>query len=81
MIGAVIAGLAFFGAMEATGNVIAIHAWPAYGAAFPTRAFTLPMLLARQASGATLTILAGCLVSTIARRDQRTVLLELASQI
>jgi len=73
-IGAVIAGPAFFIAMEAIGNVIAIHAWPAYAAAFPTRAFTLPMLLARQASGVTLTIVAGCLVSIIARRDQLAVL-------
>ena len=69
-VSSVIAGLLMFFLLSFLASLAAKSLWPAYAAAVPDRAYTLPMQLARLATGAIATVVAGWLASTIARDRQ-----------
>jgi hypothetical protein len=66
----VLAGLVAFVVTTAIANWIARSIWPDYAAAVPSRAYTLPMLLARLTAGMAATIGAGWLASKIEQARQ-----------
>jgi hypothetical protein len=74
-IGAILAGLAAFAALELIAGQIAKAIWPAYAMAFPTRAYTLDMLLARQSVGMLCALTAGASAAWIDRGAKQTVLM------
>ena len=73
-ISAIVAGLVCSLALAYLCNLVTLNVWADYAAAFPNRAFTLPMLLSRHAVGLAVMIASGFVVSAIARQDQRPVL-------
>jgi hypothetical protein len=73
-IGSVLAGLAGFLLLEFTLGLIARGLWPAYALAYPTRAYTLPVLLARLGTGAAMTLATGALAAKLGRRGPPTAL-------
>ncbi len=75
MIGAILAGLAAFAALEVILSLVARATWPAYALAFPTRAYSLDMLLARQAAGMVCTIATGAVAAWVSRGANRPVLI------
>ena len=72
-IGAIVAGFIVWITLEALLHLAAILVWPDYAAAAPTRDFNLPMLIARLASGAAITLIAGATVTRISGYDNRAV--------
>jgi hypothetical protein len=74
-IGAILAGLAAFAALEIFAGQLARSVWPAYAVAFPTRAYTLDMLLARQAVGMLCTLAAGAAAAWVGRGAKQTVVI------
>ncbi len=72
---AIVAGLATFTVVEVIASQIARTMWPAYALAFPTRAYTLDMLLARQAAGMLCAISAGAVAAQVSKGNKRSVLL------
>jgi hypothetical protein len=70
---AVLAGLIGWMAFATLCGLVLRVAWPAYVAAEPMFAFTLPMLAARLAIGAASTIVGGGIVTWIARGQSRAV--------
>ncbi len=56
-------------------SLLARATWPAYALAFPTRAYTLDMLLARQAAGMLCTLAAGAAAAWVGRGAKQMVLL------
>jgi hypothetical protein len=74
-IGAILAGLAAFAALELIATFVARAIWPAYALAFPTRDYTLNMLLARHATGMLCTLAAGAAAAWVDRGAKKTVLL------
>jgi hypothetical protein len=69
-VGAVFAGLLTFFAVAFLAGLAAHALWPDYAAATLDRAYTLPMLLARLATGAVATVIAGWGASKIAQGHQ-----------
>jgi len=65
----VVAGLAAWIASATVVDLIVRAAWPQYAAVVATMAFTLPMMLARRATGALSTLLAGWVTAVITRRS------------
>jgi hypothetical protein len=74
-IGAIFAGLAAFAAFEFSAGCVARTIWPAYALAFPMRAYTLDMLLARHAVGMLCALAAGATAARIDPGAKRTVLI------
>jgi hypothetical protein len=74
-IGAIFAGLAAFAAFELSAGYVARTIWPAYALAFPMRAYTLDMLLARQAVGMLCALAAGATAAWIDPGAKRTALI------
>jgi hypothetical protein len=74
-IGAILAGLAAFAVLEFIAGQVARSIWPAYTLAFPTRAYTLDMLLARQAAGMLCAVAAGAAAAWVDRGTKQTVLM------
>ena len=72
-IGAIVAGFIIWVALEGLMHLAAIEVWPDYAAAAPTRDFNLPMLIARLASGAVVTLIVGATVAWISGHDNRAV--------
>lgn len=73
MVAAVIAGAVLFAAFETVANLFAISFWPDYAAAFPNRAFTVPMMIARLIAGFAGVFAAGYAVQIIAQKNNRPV--------
>jgi hypothetical protein len=73
-VSAIVAGLVCSLALVYLCDQVTLNVWPEYAAAFPNRAFTLPMLISRHAVGLAVMIASGFVVSAIARQDQRPVL-------
>lgn len=71
MIAATVAGLVCALALGFVCDQAALNLWPAYAAAFPDRAFTLPMQLARLTVGLVGMIAGGFVASALAGQDQR----------
>ena len=74
IVAAVIAGLVAWLAMGTIAGFTLRALWPAYVAAEPSFAFTLPMQLARLAIGAVSTIAAGWIAARIGRGERRAAL-------
>lgn len=74
-IGSVLSGLATFTALELILSLLARATWPAYATAFPTRAYTPDMLLARQTAGMLCTLAAGAATAWVGRGAKQVVLL------
>ena len=70
-IGAILAGLVVFTALEFLASHAASASWPAYALAAPTRAYTLDMLLVRLMAGALAAVASGAVASRVARLDQQ----------
>jgi hypothetical protein len=71
-IGAILAGLLAFVAVEATASIAARALWPAYDMAAPTRAYTLEMLLAREGAGMLCALAAGAAAASVSNGVRRT---------
>ncbi len=70
---AILAGLFAFAILEFIAVQVALVSWPAYALAAPTRAYTLEMLLARQAVGIFCAFMAGATAAWVSRDPQLTV--------
>ncbi len=75
LIGAILAGLAAFAVLEVALSLLARATWPAYALAFPTRDYTLVMLLARQVAGMLCSLAAGAAAAWVGRGAKQAVLL------
>ncbi len=73
IIGAVVAGLLLWVALEALLHQSALLVWPNYAAAAPTRNFDLSMLVARLLSGALVTLIVGATVARIGGRERKAI--------
>lgn len=73
-IASIIAGVLIFFLLAFLAGLAAQALWPAYAAAIPDRAYTLPMLLARLATGAAATAVAGLSTSWLAGDRRRAAL-------
>ncbi len=69
-VGSIVAGLLIFFVLSFLAGLAAQSLWPAYAAAIPERAYTLPMLLTRLVTGAAAVVVAGWGAATIARDRQ-----------
>lgn len=74
-IAAVLGGVLVFAAIALTMNRLALAAWPAYAAAFPSQDFSPAMLLARLATALTALLGAGYAAARIARGERLAVIL------
>ena len=74
-ISAILAGLIAFAILEFIAVQVAKVSWPAYALAAPTRAYTLEMLLARQAVGMFCALMAGATAAWVSRDSQLTVII------
>ncbi|MFM5885893.1 MAG: hypothetical protein ACKOQ3_11335 [Novosphingobium sp.] len=73
VIGSIVAGWTAFLLLGWLSSGLVLHVWPAYAAAYPERAFTLPMQLARLGVGAVLVIIAGATISAISRHNRQAI--------
>jgi hypothetical protein len=73
-IGAILAGLVTFVALEYIASQVAKGIWPAYALAAPSRAYALNMLLARQGAGMLITLAAGAAAAWVGRGERRAAL-------
>ena len=73
-IGHVVAGLACFAVVSGLLSLLVAHTWPAYAAAYPHRAYSLPMLIARLAAGVVATFCAAGLTAALAQHRQQAAL-------
>ncbi|MDE2597391.1 MAG: hypothetical protein KGL44_10980 [Sphingomonadales bacterium] len=67
-IASVIAGLACFAAVSGMLSLLATHAWPAYAAAYPHRAYTMAMLIVRLTAGVVAIVCAAALTAALAEQ-------------
>ena len=72
-VSAILAGLFVFSILEFIAVQVAKVSWPTYALAAPTRAYTLEMLLARQAVGMFCAFTAGATAAWVSRDPQLTV--------
>jgi hypothetical protein len=74
-VGAIVAGLAAFAALEFAAGQAAKAIWPAYALAAPTRTYSLDILLVRLGVGALATLAVGALSAKMDRGAQQAALM------
>jgi hypothetical protein len=74
-IGAILAGLIVFAALEFIATSVAKDSWPAYALAAPSRAYTLDMLLTRLGAGALGSLVAGAFSAKIDQSTRQSALI------